>query len=303
MTIGTVLGAGPDSTNYVDDVVAQARLAADAGLESGWFAQIFHYDAIALAAVVGTRVPELRLGTSAVPIYGRHPLPLAAAAQTAQAATHNRFTFGIALGAKDFVEPVFGVKHERPALRLREYLTVFDTLFKTGTVDFAGETVVARTPFPAALPGAEPPSVVVAVMGPKAVRVAGELSDGIQPYLANPKALETIVADLRAGSGGADRRVIALVPIVVTDDVEGARERAAADLALYETVPSYQRVLGLGAVERAADLAVIGDEKTVADQVRRYFEAGATEVVAANTNLGGPGDQERTWRLLGSLRD
>jgi alkanesulfonate monooxygenase SsuD/methylene tetrahydromethanopterin reductase-like flavin-dependent oxidoreductase (luciferase family) len=51
-------------------------------------AQQFVFDAIALAAVIGSAVPGVRVGTSVVPINPRHPLIVAAAAQTAQAATH-----------------------------------------------------------------------------------------------------------------------------------------------------------------------------------------------------------------------
>jgi alkanesulfonate monooxygenase SsuD/methylene tetrahydromethanopterin reductase-like flavin-dependent oxidoreductase (luciferase family) len=66
-------------------------------------------------------------------------------------------------------------------------------------------------------------------------------------------------------------------------------------------VPSYQRVIELEGASRAADLAVIGDEETVAAQVKRYFDAGATEVVVTATDLTGAADERRTWKLLGEI--
>ncbi|MET9540060.1 hypothetical protein ABZY16_21520, partial [Streptomyces sp. NPDC006553] len=51
----------------------------------------------------------------------------------------------------------------------------------------------------------------------------------------------------------------------------------------------------------AAEIAVIGDEETVAAEVRRYREAGATEVVFTATELNGEDDRVRTWNLLGEL--
>ncbi|GGW58794.1 hypothetical protein GCM10010503_39880 [Streptomyces lucensis JCM 4490] len=53
--------------------------------------------------------------------------------------------------------------------------------------------------------------------------------------------------------------------------------------------------------ESAADPAVIGDEKTVEAEVRRYRDAGATEVVFSVTEIAGETDRRRTWRLLGEL--
>jgi hypothetical protein len=46
---------------------------------------------------------------------------------------------------------------------------------------------------------------------------------------------------------------------------------------------------------------VIGDEETLAAEIKRYFEAGATEVVVTNTGLSGGADRRRTWKLLGEL--
>lgn len=38
-----------------------------------------------------------------------------------------------------------------------------------------------------------------------------------------------------------------------------------------------------------------------ADAVRRYIDAGATEVVFIRTELGSAADQRRTWSVLGEL--
>ena len=107
MTIGAVLHPG-GSGNAVDEVVAAAKEAEAAGLGSVWLGQRFDYDAVGLAGLVGREAPGLAVGTSAVPIFGRHPILVASQAQTSQAATHGRFHLGLALGARAFVEPVFG---------------------------------------------------------------------------------------------------------------------------------------------------------------------------------------------------
>jgi alkanesulfonate monooxygenase SsuD/methylene tetrahydromethanopterin reductase-like flavin-dependent oxidoreductase (luciferase family) len=67
-------------------------------------------------------------------------------------------------------------------------------------------------------------------------------------------------------------------------------------------VPSYQRVISLSGAEKATDLVVLGDEQAVANELRRYFDAGATEVVLTQTDLTTEEDRLRTWRLLGDLR-
>ncbi|MFF9782891.1 LLM class F420-dependent oxidoreductase [Streptomyces nigrescens] len=305
MTVGVALNAtGAD--NQVDATVRLAEEAAAVGLRSAWFGQTFGADSPQLAAIVGRAVPGLHVGTSAIPVFGRHPLLISSQAQTAQAATHGRYHLGLALGTKLLTEVGFGIPHERPIVRLREFLTALRQLTETGTADFHGELLTATTPVPARVPGAESGvPLLVAAMGPQALRVSGQLADGILPYLAGPRALaEHIVPAVTAAAETAGRpapRIVALVHGVVTDDVDAVREKATEQLAFYEQFPSYARVIGLSGGKRAADVAVIGDERTVAAEVRRYRDAGATEVVFSGTEIAGDADRRRTWALLGEL--
>ncbi len=305
MTVGVALNAS-DARNQVDASVELAREAAAAGLRSAWFGQTFGADSPQLAAIVGREVPALHVGTSAIPVFGRHPLIVSSQAQTAQAATHGRYHLGLALGTKLLTEGGFGLPFERPIARLREFLTALRQLTRTGAADFQGELVTARTPVPARVPGAEAGvPLLVAAMGAQSLRVSGELADGILPYLAGPRALEThIVPALTAAAEAAGRpapRIVALVHGVVTDDVDEVREKATEQLAFYEQVPSYARVIEWSGGRRASDVAVIGDERTVAAEVRRYRDAGATEVVFSGTEIAGEADRRRTWTLLGEL--
>lgn len=305
MTVGVALNAS-DADNQVDASELLAREAAEAGLRSAWFGQTFGADSPQLAALVGRAVPGLQVGTSAIPVFGRHPLVVSGQAQTAQAATHGRYHLGLALGTKLLTEGGFGLPFERPIARLREFLLALRQLTREGEADFRGELLTAVTPVPARVPGAEGGvPLLVAAMGPQALRVSGELADGILPYLAGPRALaDHIVPALVAAAEAAGRpapRVVALVHGVVTDDVERVRRKATEQLAFYEQIPSYARVVELSGARRASDVAVIGDEKTVAAEIRRYRDAGATEVVFSGTEIAGEEDRRRTWALLGEL--
>ncbi|WP_240325318.1 LLM class flavin-dependent oxidoreductase [Amycolatopsis thermalba] len=153
----------------------------------------------------------------------------------------------------------------------------------------------------AAVAGADPVPLLVAAVGPQALRATGELADGTLPFLAGPKVLaDEIVPAITAAAGG-NPRVVAFVAGVVTSDIDRLRATALERLAFYDRIPSYQRVIGLAGASRAGEVAVIGDEETAAAEVRRYFDAGATEVVFTQTDLGSADDQRRTWKLLGEL--
>ncbi|MGW4279301.1 TIGR03564 family F420-dependent LLM class oxidoreductase [Nocardia sp. NPDC004750] len=309
MTIGIALSpfALDAPGNAVDTAVSLGESALAAGVSSVWFGQTLSYDAIALAGIVGRAVPGLTVGTSAVPITARHPLLISSQAQTAQAATGGRFTLGLGLGAKFLADPVFGGSFDRPITRLREFLTALRTVLHTGTVDFHGETLTAATPLPAAVAGARPQvPILVAAMGPQALRVTGELADGTLPFLVGPKALaEHPDAPHTAAAERAGRpapRITVLVPGVITADIDAARAAAAAQTTFYDDIPSYARVIQLSGASRAAELVVIGDEDLIAARVAEYFAAGATEVVFSQTDLTTPEYQRRTWAVLGELQ-
>ncbi|WP_096505538.1 TIGR03564 family F420-dependent LLM class oxidoreductase [Mycobacteroides stephanolepidis] len=307
VAIGRPLSVQTD-TNLVDAFLAHGRKVTDAGVRTLWLGQMYHYDAITVAAVIGQAIPPEKLstvGVSVIPINPRHPIEVSAAAQTAQAASHGRFQLGLGLGAPVIEGPSYGLHVDKPIRRLREYLTTLRQLLDTGTADFHGETLTVAPRFTTAQPGGENIPVLVAAMAPQALRVTGELADGTIPLHAGPRALSreiVPVIDAAAERAGRPRpRVIAGVAVVVTSDAARVRALAIEDMAFYESIPSYRKVLDAEGVRHTGELAIIGDEEHVAGELRRYFDAGATEVFASHTELGGPKDEARTLALLGEL--
>src|SRR5436305_14292235 len=189
MSNGIILMARPDAPNLVDDVIAQDTRAHELGVAQVWLPQQQHYDAIALAGVVGAAVPGLGVGTSVVPINPRHPLIIASLAQTAQAAAHGNFSLGLGLGARAIERQTFGTDWSNVITRLREYLTVLRSVFDTAGVDFHGSEVSASPSWPVQVAGGTPIPIYVAAMGPRALQVTGELADGTLPYLAGPRTI------------------------------------------------------------------------------------------------------------------
>jgi F420-dependent oxidoreductase-like protein len=305
MPAGVLLIPRPGAANLVDDVIDQARRAHELGVEKVWLAQQLNYDAISLAALVGTAVPGLGVGTSVVPLNPRHPLIVAQLAQTAQAATHGNFSLGLGLGASVIERPAFGGDWPRVITRLREHLTILRAVFDTGSVDFHGREISASPTWPVQVAGGTPVPIYVAAMGPKALRVTGELADGTIPYLAGPRTIgEFIVPTLNKAAAEAGRpvpQVITAVPVLLSADVDGARAAAAEQLSFYESIPSYRNVIAREGVDSIVELAAVGPEKDVARQLASYLDAGATELTLSPLERTDSADREALWRLAAAL--
>ena len=305
MPTGIVLFPNPSAVNVVDDVTAQATRAYELGVRQVWLAQQFDHDAIALAGLVGAAVPGLGVGTSVVPINPRHPLIVASLAQTAQAASHGHFSLGLGLGAHEPERQAFGTSWPNTIQRLRDHLAVLRSIFDTGTVDFSGDEISAHPGWPVRVAGGTPIPVYVAAMGPKALQVTGELADGTLPFIAGPRAIaefiEPTIAKAAADAGRPKPRVIASVPVLVSNDVDAARARAAQELAFYATIPSYQKVIAREGVDSVADLAVVGPAESVKRQLRTYLDAGATDVVLSAVDRTNATQAEELWAVAASL--
>jgi 5,10-methylenetetrahydromethanopterin reductase len=101
------------------------------------------------------------------------------------------------------------------------------------------------------------------------------------------------------GAGRPSPRVVCNLPVCVTDDPDGARERATRVFAIYGELPSYRAMLDREGAAGPADVAIVGDEDTVAAQIGTLAEAGATDFVAVEYTRGAEG--ARTRALLRTL--
>jgi alkanesulfonate monooxygenase SsuD/methylene tetrahydromethanopterin reductase-like flavin-dependent oxidoreductase (luciferase family) len=143
---------------------------------------------------------------------------------------------------------------------------------------------------PVALAGSTPFPMYVAAMGPRALQVTGELADGTLPASTGPRTIEEFVAPtIQAAAVKAGRprpRIIAMVSVGVTSDVDGVRAAAAESLALYDSIPSYQKVLAREGMSSSVELAAIGTAQAVTRRLKTYFDAGATDLVLLPLQTG-----------------
>src|SRR5437867_817229 len=125
-------------------------------------------------------------------------------------------------------------------------------------------------------------------------------------WMTGPKTIREHTAPrIREAAAQARRpapRVVVGLPVAVTKDVAGARAAAAQAFLVYGALPSYRAMLDREGAEGPADVAVVGDESAVGEQLRRLAEAGATDFLAAPFAVPGDGDAvERTRALLAKL--
>ena len=88
------------SARSVSELQDQVGKANDLGYATFWTPQIFNLDALTALAVISSSVPDIRLGTSVVPTFPRHPMMLAQQALTVNQVSGGRLDLGIGLSHK-----------------------------------------------------------------------------------------------------------------------------------------------------------------------------------------------------------
>ncbi|MEX2245139.1 MAG: TIGR03564 family F420-dependent LLM class oxidoreductase [Dehalococcoidia bacterium] len=304
MRLGIFLGDFTGVTD-MDGMLRQIVSVEDDGYDAAWLGQIFGPDALTLIALAGQRTGRIELCTSVVPTYPRHPFVMAQQTLTAQSATRGRLVLGIGLSHQIVIENMWGLSYEHPAHHMREYLSVLLPLIREGKVGFQGE--VFRVSGALQVPGATPFPVLLAALAPAMLRMAGETADGTITWMTGVKTIAThIVPRITAAAEAAGRphpRIVVGLPVAVTEDPAGARERAGQAFALYGQLPSYRRMLDIEGAAGPADVAIVGNEDEVEAEIRAFAAAGATDFAAAVFPAGGDPAMSvgRTRALLKTL--
>ena len=290
---------GGSDAATVTQVVDRVRAAAADGFGAIWFAQAAGLDTMTALAVAGAEVPAIRLGTAVVPIQGRHPIPLAQQALTvADAAGPGRFTLGVGVSHAPVSETWYGIAYSSVVELCAEELEALAPLLADSRrADVAGSRLTARITLGLTTP---PPGLVVAALGPRMLDLAGRLTDGTVTWMTGVATLgRQVVPRITAAAEAAGRprpRIVAGLPVCVTDDTEGARARIGPAMAGTARMASYQRMVTAEGVAEPVDIALIGNEAAVGARIDALAAAGATELLA--NVLGQPEEVARTRQFL-----
>lgn len=285
--------AGGTTLASIDEAREAARFAADNRFDSFWISHAMGVDSIMALACIGGDFPGIaELGTSVVPLYGRHPVGLAQQARTAQTALGGRFTLGIGAASRRHAEEVLGLSWDKPFSFTREFVDALEPLLAGEQADTDGEQISAHTQLGIDAP---PTPILLAALGPRMLRFAGGRLQGTSLGQCGPKTISSyILPHLREGAEKTGRtddpRVVALVRFCVTDDVEAAKPLAREIASHYQSNPSYANATKYEGLDDASDLHLIGSWQYVLDGLAAYGAAGTTDL---RIQVVGPDEKSR----------
>ena len=273
--------AGGTTLASIDEAMQMAQFAEKSSFDSFWISHAMGVDPIVALACIGRDIPGIReVGTSVVPLFGRHPVGLAQLVRTAQSSLGGRLTLGIGAASKRHAEDVLGLTWDKPFSYTCEFVDALEPLLAGLQVDKVGQQVSAHAKLEI---DAQATPILLAALGPRMLRFAGARLQGTTLGQCGPRTISTyVLPHLQAGAEFSKRtsplRIMALVRICVTDDIVGAKVLAREISAHYQSNPSYANATKHEGLGDASDLHLIGNWQQILDGLAEYAIAGATDL-------------------------
>jgi 5,10-methylenetetrahydromethanopterin reductase len=242
----------------IPEMVSLAQRAEAAGFESIWIAETrLTRDAFVPAAAIAQATERVRIGTGIVNVYTRNPVVLAISFLGLQELAPGRILMGLGTGSPGVLAPQ-GHDFKRPLTRLKEYCDVIPRLMRGEEVTFEGDAVN--------LQGAHVEDILavgddglraevplwLAATGPKAMRYAGAVADGmLMNVCLTTDYVKEKLALLREGAEEAGRSLddieIAMGILACPhEDSKTGKDNARRFIAVYLSVmPNIARETGL----------------------------------------------------------
>jgi len=261
--------AGMDARRQLEVVREAERI----GYDTVWVAEAYGSDAATVLGWLAAGTDRIGLGAAIFQMPARSPAMTAMTAATLDQLSGGRFRLGLGPSGPQVSEGWHGVRFAPMLKRTREYVEVVRMALRRERVEYHGETI--ELPLPdgpgkalklTIAPVQERIPIYIASIGPKNVTLTGEIADGWLPIFFSPEHVQEFRPLLEEGARRAGRSldgfdVAPSVNVMVSDDLEAARDAVRPMLALY--------VGGMGSREKNFYNALM----------RRYgFEDAAREV-------------------------
>ncbi|MBI2912908.1 MAG: LLM class flavin-dependent oxidoreductase [Chloroflexi bacterium] len=282
-----------------EEVARLARRAEAAGFEALWTSEMFHDPFLPLAAAAaGTS--RIGLGTSIALAFVRSPWVTALSALDLDVLSGGRFLLGLGTGLKRLNERWHGVAYGKPTPHVKECIQLIRLIMERAhrgePIRFSGQYYDVdiqgwRRPVS---PVRERVPIYLAGVREGMIRTAAEVADGLlgHPIYSLRWIREVVLPSVARGLQESGRprdefHLCLAVCCAVGKDVRQARRAAAATIAFYATVRTYEPLFAAfqPEVQRIQDALMRDDPAAMADAV-------SDEMVDAFAVAGTP-DQAR----------
>ena len=201
-----------------EDIVKRVQIADDLGVESAWVAEAWGRDAFSILTQLALSTKKIQLGTAIVNVFSRTPAVLAMTFGTLDELSSGRAIIGLGSSGANVVEHWHGVKFDKPATRLREYIEIINMIMRREKLNYDGKIFKLARGFTMQFPAfRDHIPTYIASITPKSMEQTGEIADGWIPIYWPKDKIASGVETLMAGAkkAGKTRAGLTVAPALV----------------------------------------------------------------------------------------
>ena len=220
--LGIVLYHGIDSG---PELAEYGRIAEDAGLESLWVTErYFHEETFTLLGYLAAATQHVKLGLGVANPYTRNPALLAMASATLDRLSGGRFLLGLGRSDRSVIQGRMGIPYDNPDVTMRDAVSVIKDLLAGNRVTSTGASSRMRDAQLAISPVQAKVPIYLAAIGPKALRLAGSVADGVLLNAYVPRGyVRYAVGEVRKAAQESGRNpgaidIACMLPVRLTGD-------------------------------------------------------------------------------------
>jgi coenzyme F420-dependent oxidoreductase len=298
------------------EIIEVVQQAEALGYDSVWVGESWGRDGFTWLTQLACHTRQIKLASGITTVYSRSPALIAQTVAALDEISTGRVILGLGTSGPIVIENWHGIGFDRPLRRTREYIEIIRLILSGERVNYTGEIFQLkgfRLPFKPVRPQVP---IYVASLGPRNLRLTGELADGWLPIYLHPGHLPEFQRHLEQGARKAGRPLTAVdvAPYIlacVSEDEEAARDLVKAHLAYYiagmgtfyanliarygfaDEVKQVREAWGMGDRQAAADhvsaamiadMAICGSPREGRAQLERYRAAGVTLPIVSFTH-------------------
>ena len=289
----------------LEKIVKFSVMAEEGGLDTVWITDHFYNRNVYITlTAVALKTNRISLGPGVTNPYVVNPVWTASAIATLDEVSGGRAILGIGAGDRVTLEKL-SIKQKTPLSAIRESVQVIRSLLSGETVNIEGKFLALKDVGLSYKPGRVVP-IYIGAQGPKMLKLASEVGDGILINASNPKDFEYALKIVKEAAGDrlgkldivaytcfsvdkdrekAKKKVVPIVAFIVAGSPETVLERHGIDKGRAAEI---KEALGKGdfpgAMSKVTDdmveaFSIYGTPEDCISKIEELIKTGVTHVV------------------------
>ncbi len=228
-TISPVMGCS------VEDLRTLAKTAEGGGFEAIFSPEVPPFSALTNAQVFAEATSNIKVGTWITNIYMRQAVMAAATSLTIQEISGGKMMLGLGVSHKP-VNTRYEIDMGDPVETMRDYVGQVKAFLDGSASQLTLKRDLPKVP------------VYIAGLTKGAATLAGEVADGLMPYMTTVDYVSTLKGYVAQGAQAAGRDPSEIditlgIPSIISDDLELAQKAGIRGFSPYLNFPFYQRLM------------------------------------------------------------